>query len=300
MTMRKFTAIAAAIGSLAGPPTLATAQTAEITPEQVTTRIDLAARQRMLLERMAKSLCFAKNGTHVWDNELSLQEAYISFAIAHVGIAKGDEKLGVFADTNRNFEKTWKDLDLNWVTLRRLYDGFVDSKEINARDYANVLTLTDTAHDLSDDIVVQIRADYTRFIGAGGLGSSVLLDLYSRQKELSQKLSKEVCLASSGVDRGTNLKKLAKTLKTFQVSLDGFRNGLPQVGIKPPPTERIAVQLDRTNDRWNEVRAFAEKAAGGAQLTAREMADFEFGIDQVLREIERVVFLLSDHLGKTG
>jgi len=58
--------------------------------------------------------------------------------------------------------------------------------------------------------------------------------------------------------------------------------------------------LDRTNDRWNEVRAFAEKAAGGAQLTAREMADFEFGIDQVLREIERVVFLLSDHLGKTG
>ena len=283
------------------PAPMAYAQTQpEITPEQVTRRIDLAARQRMLLERMAKSLCFAQSGVHRWDNELYLQEAYVSFALAHRGISEGDDKLGVFADTNRDFINSWEELDLIWVTLSRLYDGFVENKDISARDFGIVMDLTAQAFDLSDEIVVQIRNEYTQYIGTGGLGSSILLDVYSRQKELSQKLSKEVCLNSNGIDKQENLARLQKTLRIFQVSLDGFRTGLPEVGIGPPPTDRIAVQLDRTNDRWNEVRAFAEKVAAGSALSDREMADFEFGIDQVLREVERVVFLLSDHLGKPG
>ena len=273
---------------------------AAITPEQVTTRIDLAAKQRMLIERMAKSLCFADAGVHVWDNELFLQGAYISFESAHRGMGEGDEKRGLFADDNREFTGTWKDVDLTWVTLSRIYDDFVEAEEISPRDFGIAMELTDRARDLSDDLVIHIRTAYTRFIGQGGLGSSILLDLYSRQKELTQRLSKEVCLVSRQIDRADNLAKLQTTLQTFQVSLDGFRNGIPAYGIAPPPTERIAKQLTRVNERWEEIRLYAEEVADGGTLETLEMWDFEFGIDQVLREVERAVFLLSDHLAKAG
>ncbi len=270
----------------------------ELTPKEVTTRIDLAARQRMLLERMAKSVCFADAGVHVWDNELSLQSAYISFEIAKRAMAEGDEKLGVAGETNRNFRETSRELDLTWVTLSRLYDEFVQTKEISAQNLDNVMELTDRAHEHSNEIVVQMRTNYAKYIGSGGLGSSILLDFYSRQKELTQELSKGVCLTARGVDKERNLEELNKTLRHFQASLDGFRSGLPALGIKPPPTERIARQLDRTNDRWEEIRAYAETVAAGGTLEARQMDDFEFGIDQVLREVDKAVFLMVDYIAR--
>ncbi|WP_342076266.1 type IV pili methyl-accepting chemotaxis transducer N-terminal domain-containing protein [Yoonia sp. SS1-5] len=272
----------------------------ELSVEEATKRIDLAARQRMLIERMAKSVCFAETDVHVWDNELYMQGARVSFEIAHRGILEGDEKLGITGETDRNFRETWNDLDLTWRTLDRIYDKFVEGEDVTEQDMRNIMSLTETAHDHSDELVIQMRTNYAQFIGDNGFGNSILLDLYSKQKELLQELSKNVCLTAAGMDTDASLSNLNTNLSQFQASLDGFRSGMPNLGIPAPPTERITIQLDRTNDRWEEIRAYAETIAAGEQLEAQELSDLEFGIDQVLREVDRVVFLLVDHIRTNG
>jgi len=301
MTLMSKLNVLAVISSLAIPGMVqAQSTTTELTTQEATTRIDLAARQRMLIERMAKSVCFARNDVHVWDNELYMQGARVSFEIAHRGIAEGDEKLGIAGETDRNFRETWRELDLTWRTLDRLYDRFVEGEDLSEQDLLNIMALTETAHDQSDEIVIQMRSNYARFIGDNGFGNSILLDLYSKQKELLQELSKNACLTANGINTDESLAAFNSNLSRFQASLDGFRAGMPALGIPAPPTERLTIQLDRTNDRWEEIRPYAERIAAGEALADQELSDLEFGIDQVLREVDRVVFLLVDHIRTSG
>ncbi len=267
-----------------------------LTASEATARIDLAARQRMLIERMAKSVCFAENGTHVWDNELYLQGARVSFEIAHNAISGGDENLGIAAETDRNFREIWRELDLTWRTLNRVYTRFVEQEELTEQDMLNIISLTESAHEQSDEIVIQMRSNYAQFIGAGGLGTTILIDLYSKQKELLQEISKDICMTANGLDADESIVRLNTSLSYFQASIDGFRTGIPTLGIPAPPTERISIQLDRADERWEEIRPLAETVAAGNTLTAQELSALEFGIDEVLREIDRVVFLLVDHI----
>ena len=55
---------------------------------------------------------------------------------------------------------------------------------------------------LTNDLVGQIRAAHTKDMGgASGVGAALLIDVYGRQRMLSQKLSKEVSLPTGGTGR---------------------------------------------------------------------------------------------------
>ncbi|MEL6218090.1 MAG: type IV pili methyl-accepting chemotaxis transducer N-terminal domain-containing protein, partial [Pseudomonadota bacterium] len=138
-------------------------------------------------------------------------------------------------------------------------------------------------------------ASYTSDLGAGGFGSTLLIDLYGRQRMLSQKLSKEVCLVARGFEPNATPAELAKTYELFETSLAAFIEGMPIAGVPKPPSTEIADQLTKANTEWQAVRPTAALVVSGGAASLSDLAVFAEGMDKFLVEMNKAVKLLAAH-----
>jgi len=156
---------------------------------------------------------------------------------------------------------------------------------------ANGLTVEVRAR--ANDMVARMRSVYAEELGGDGFGDALLIDLYGRQRMLSQKLSKEVCLAAAGYQLDETLPELEATLKLFERSLGAFIEGLPVAGVPKPPTEEIASQLALANDAWSKISYVPQTIVTGGSLGIKELGVFRTGSTDFLRAMNKAVGMLA-------
>ncbi len=272
----------------------AKAQGIEVTPLTVAKRIDIAGRQRMLTQRMAKFLCYARSGVDAVENVEKLVGAKNLYQASHKGFAFGDEEIGLFEETEESVIRVWRDVDLLWVPLGKIYDAALAGEPVEEDDFDYTMRLTGEVMSRNNDMVAQLRAAYADDIGAGGMGAAVLIDLYGRQRMLSQKLSKEVCLASSGHRIDETRAELRETLKLFETSLRAFIEGLPIAGIPAAPSPEIRAQLEVANSHWVPVRTIAVSVSEGRGVSLSDLSAFAKAMDTFLPEMNKAVVMLEE------
>lgn len=297
MMPKAFRAAGAALAlTLCLPATLLTAAAADEVPvnaETVAVRIDLAGRQRMLTERMAKAFCYARSNVDAADSVAQLTKAMNLFGTTHAGFRQGDTEMRLFAEKDPSVSKAWSKVNIIWMPLKSIYDlalqgGFVDEAE-----FEQVVDLTLEQRSRANDMVAQLRASYAKDLGGSGFGDAILLDLYGRQRMLSQKLSKEVCLVARGYKPSETPAELNATLELFENSLAAFIEGMPIAGVPKPPTAEIAAQLAKANTEWQQVRFVAATVSSGGAATLAELAQFKAGADRFLVEMNKAVKMLA-------
>lgn len=278
----------------------APAQTVEITAESVAVRIDLAGRQRMLAERMAKSLCNARSNVNAASNVARLQKAMELFDTTHRGFVAGSAELNLFAENDASVKKAHRNVDVMWTALRGIYEDALGGAFVTEEAFAQAMDLTLELRKRANDMVAQLRSAYSSDLGTGGFGDAILIDLYGRQRMLSQKLAKEVCLVARGHELDRTLDELAKTLDTFEASLTAFIEGMPIAGVPVPPSEAIAEQLAVAKAEWDPIRLTAATLVSGGAVTLSDLAIFADGADRFLVEMNKAVKLLAAHEGANG
>lgn len=137
--------------------------------------------------------------------------------------------------------------------------------------------------------VGKIAAGYGKLLPEFPLDQSITIDIAGRQRMLSQKAAKEICLIMAGIDPAVNRDRLTKTTKLFSDVADALINGIPGM-IAAAPNDAIRAQLTEVQNKWELSRGiFADVAAG---------ADICCGNDQiVIEKMEAVLNTMNQVVG---
>ena len=275
------------IAGLAVPVTPGAQETAEDpapkrSREEVAELLVIAGRQRMLAEGMASKLCFAESGVVRRESQNELYVMWNIFDWYHAGLMFGNPQLDLAPEQSAEVIGAWRELDVDWAVLKAIYEPVLGGASVSAEDFSQAQTKTGEVTDGATDLVAALRANYSAELGPRGFGSALLIDLYERQRMLSQRLAKDVCLIARGDRAAARVDGLGEAVGIFSLSLDAFQNGLEEAGVPQPPTPEIAARLAEAKTYWDPVKPLADRAASGQALAPAELERFAVTMDRFL------------------
>ena len=255
-------------------------------------RIDFSGKLRMLSQRIVAAGCNYTAGIDPDRSGPALEAAKAEFQVIVDALEFGNDDLGIIGAEERR--KTLVGLS----KLRELWEPAATSGAAILADTATpetVATFADQSAPLLEMaklLVSEISAQYsdpTALLQADAL----IIDIAGRQRMLSQRMSKNVCLIASGLNTDVATAELSATANIFDVSLNALRHGLAESGIKPPPNDDIVAGLDVVIGDWANLRPIVDAAIAGQPIDA-EQRDIMFnGANTMTGNMNTVVGMYS-------
>ena len=289
ITTTKMLALTLATISSLGVTTLPTFAK-EITAEEAARRVNLAGRQRMLSQRIAMSACLATVGVDSDINYAKLEDAYTEFSLVHDGLINGNADMGLHQEGYRSVIEAMEAVDAGWSDYQEMIHGIMQIKmmspDIMTRfDQNGLAVLTDM-----NVAVTTIAAKYSADLDELPQILAVTIDFAGRERMLTQKMVKEYCLVSAGIDVEANREKLMQSHEQFNGTLAALVDGIPGM-ITPAPTPEILAKLREVEQVWEQPNAIIEKAIAGEEMTIEDRTYLANNIDIVLTTMNEAVKL---------
>ena len=276
-------------------PAVTSAEEVVGTPENLGKRIAIAGRQRMLAEGMAKEVCYIDAGV---DTTESLRELYVMWNVYgwyHRGIYLGNAQLDLFEEKNERIKRMWIEVDQVWDGIAPKYNSIMENEVVANGDFDQVMQITDKLSFLNNDLVSLLGSVYAGDINDAGHGSALLINLYERERMLSQKLSKEACLIQHGYQSDATRARFVETRDNFTVSMNALINGMESVSVPAAPTSEIRDQLLKAQSHWNNVQGLADLVAKGGGLNREQMSTFRQEMNEVVGELTIAIAMLVQY-----
>ena len=126
----------------------------------------------------------------------------------------------------------------------------------------------------------------------------VIMNLSGRQRMLSQKMTKEALLATSGINAEENRKNLKETMNTFEKVLKGLRDGDASLNLPACENEEITTKLDKINLLFDEMIPLISKVTEGGVLTPVELPVLAKLNLPILTTMDSTVKMFEQEAGK--
>jgi hypothetical protein len=229
------------------------------------TRVNLSGRLRMLNEKMAGSVCRVSADNQNADARADLDATNAEYTRIMKALRESDGAIGIPTPERkpRVLSKIWA-IELQWVEVKYAANQML--KDIRLPEYVDVisrLTATDALALNLDKMESEIVARYSN--PAELLtGDAFTISLMARQRKITQEISKLTCAVATGQPDFGTIEDLEKTMALFDRSLSALENGLPAVGISPPPSPYIAERLSKLRADWRQISSKAVAAANSA------------------------------------
>jgi nitrate/nitrite-specific signal transduction histidine kinase len=256
-------------------------------------RIDFSGKLRMLSQRIPAAACNYVAGIDPEASGAILTAAVAEFQQIVDALEFGDPSLGIIGVEERR--KTLVGLR----KLRELWEPMlVEANSISATGgtIENVIAIADVSAsvlEIAKLLVSEISGQYsdpTALLQVDALA----IDIAGRQRMLSQRMSKNVCLIASGVNVETATGELNAAAQTFDVSLNALRNGLADAGIKAPPTEQIVTGLDTVIADWAGLQQIVTRTAKGETIDDEVRDQMFNGANMMTGNMNTVVGMYSE------
>ncbi|OAN78113.1 hypothetical protein A8B82_10165 [Sulfitobacter sp. EhC04] len=253
-------------------------------------RISLAARQRMLSQRMAKSACLSMVSVDSEVEARRAHEAATSFDAMLVSLADGDAEQGVL-------KETYPDVRAGLARTAALSSGLTASaRQIAAGDLHTVVVWLMVSRNLPTlsemhATMELMEAHYGTAQIDPGIAAAIVLA--GRQGMLSQKMVKELCFLSIGIGGADVREALADTVGVFDTALHRlFRGGKDgALGGKPKPRQRG--QLRAVKKSWKPMKQMLEEVVAGGEITDEILLDAARQSEVLLQEADALVLLYT-------
>ena len=263
----------------------ATAQVAASDPA-VVVRVDISGRQRMLSQRMAMASCFVMGDVQTERNIQNAQQAYDLFSQTQDVLRHGGTR-----------DQLEPERDPQVLALLDQSDEIFDTYgravlQVSHRDLQSVVVAQVTELDLPllkllNQTVGAIEVSGASATQAGVLANTV--NIAGRQRMLSQKVLKEFCYVSLGVDRERQQKRLAETLELFETSLSLLETGSAEHDVLAPPNERAKGRLKRARLVWEKLSPLLRRAIAGQELAREDLYRVAAFSEDLLKASQHVV-----------
>lgn len=254
-------------------------------------KVDIAGRQRMLTQRIAKAGCFLATFQDIEKHRVMLADARALFAKSLNALKHGDPAMSLPAETNALILKELNRVDQPWETLDFAGGLLLDSYQFPGLD-VNLLMENNLPALKQSNIVVQVMDTVYSKVGTKKGGLVTTVNIAGRQRMLTQKAAKEFCWIGYGLQADRNREELRRTVELFDLSLGDLMQGSGLRAIMAAPTDEIAAKLSAIQATWKEARDVYLKIADGAFPSTEDFRLVSRRNDLLLKESNAVVQLL--------
>lgn len=261
-------------------------------------RIDFSGKLRMLSQRIPAAACYYEEGILTDASGAMLTAAKEEFGQIVNALEFGDESLGIIGE-----EKRRKTL-VGIAKLREQWEPMLavaESIRSNGGSPDEIMAVADASAEVLEIaklLVTVISAQYsnpTELLQVDAL----TIDLAGRQRMLSQRMSKNICLITAGVNVETAMGELATTAEMFDSTLTALTNGMQEVGINPPKTPEIAAALEVVAKDWAVLQPIVAQVLAGEELDDETLGIAFAGANTMTADMNTAVGLYSE-ASKTG
>lgn len=256
-------------------------------------RIDFSGKLRMLSQRIPAAACNYAAGIDPDATGAMLFAAAAEFQQIVDALEFGDESLGIIGAEERRktligirkLRELWEPM---FATATEIHEsgGSTDQVTTIANQSAEVL-------EMAKLLVSEISGEYTN-PAALLQADALVIDIAGRQRMLSQRMSKNVCLIASGVNVDQATAELNGTAQMFDNSLNALRNGMVDAGINPPPNAQIAEGLEVVVEDWTGLQPIVARAAAGEPLDTEIRGIMFHGANHMTGDMNVVVGMYSE------
>lgn len=240
---------------------------AAIGEENVEERIRTSVRIKMRSQSISAAVCHLQAGMNASDLNTPLDQQVAEFEQFVTALTAGDASLNIVRPEGR--KKT-----LQAAGLITDAWGPVKVAAMNIASGSNQASDTDFILDHNAEILehghnftAELVKQYANPVKAT-FADLLTIVVASRQGMLSQKISKEACMALEG--DATAAQKLGETMMVYENTMFALRDGMPAAGIEAAPTKEITAGLTEAVDLWAEVKPILTKVAAGETITPEE------------------------------
>lgn len=259
-----------------------------LSANEAKTRINIAGRERMLIQRVVKSACFSTMGIEREVYRGEMLEAQNMFEHSLLALQHGDPALGLSPEKSPEILAQLEAIAMAWDGVAGLASVAASPEGITADGLYSL-----DAHGLSllastDATVQNISQTYVEELEELPLIVSVSIDIAGRQRMLSQKMAKEFCLIDAGVAPVENRANLTESIKVFNATLAGLQNGLPGMVI-PAPNYDIRQKLNEVARLWVPIDTALQAVADGGEIADEERKAVVENMEAVLAAMNEAV-----------
>ncbi len=247
----------------------------------LSTAINLAGRQRMLIQKMSKEACFIALGIAPDDNRERLRNDIRTFEDTLRGLRKGSRRLRLVPTRDPGILKQIGIVEGMWKDFRPLLlqaEGDRAERAIQGIARRNMPLLKEMNR------VVQL---YERQASKKASAISRKVNLAGRQRMLTQKMTKEACFIAMGIEPDKYRAELARTAATFDRVLEGLLNGDRELGLYRTFEQAPRRQLLKVQELWKRFRPLLKGPYDKAVLNRMAKESLV-----LLTEMDRAVKLL--------
>lgn len=255
-------------------------------------RVNYSGKLRMLSQRVIATGCNYAAGIDPQESGKHMQAARDEFALIVDALENGNADLGMNgAEKRKKTLARIEELKAEWKPLAGDLDSINSAPAAATVESAAVQSgqVLSVAKLLVSDLSAQY-SDPAAMVQA----NAMLIDISGRQRMLTQRMSKNICLAASGITTEAAKSELAATAEMFETSLNALRSGMQAAGINPPPNSEIAEGLSIVQANWTEMKPAVETILAGGTLSDDERARVYHGMNQMTGNMNKVVGMYSE------
>ena len=209
---------------------------------------------------MGAEFLMVKLGISTVENKNKLDADIAAFAKALNGLITGDTEAGIPAPPNEQIARQLGQVKLLWANyLRALESGGKSS-------VGDIALFGDPLLRESDKTVQMYEYAAAE---AGFKKTGTVINVAGRQRMLSQKMTKEICLIALDADKGDSRSKLKEARQLFDSSHNALLKGSAEMGIPATTSPEIKKQLAEVDALWKRFDTLVSEVLtdGSANVT---------------------------------
>jgi hypothetical protein len=250
-------------------------------------RIVAASYLRTFSQEIPAAVCHLHQGIDVEEATELLIFSVATFDAIALALLDGNEAMGIIGGETRR--KTIVELEALIAIWEPVHDAAlaVLADPSDAAAAAIVYDSTDVMLEKTYHFLSEIEGEYANPVEV--LQSDVmLLEVSGRMAAMTQRMAYEACRVWSGDGTDELISELEKTIQIFEASMGALSNGMPELGVKPPPTPEIAQGLDVVAADWSTIRGYLDQVLSGAAVSVEVREDLYHQLAVKLHKVEEI------------
>jgi len=226
----------------------------------LTNDINLAGKQRMLTQKIAKEILLITNNINTKENKKELQTTISLFDKILKGLQNGDSSLNLKGTKLTKIKKELKIAQKDWEDIKPSLDykklqknrGKLKESIIKLDSLRTQMNQIVSLYENSirkEKLMKNLSAIVGNFMELKSEKNHVI-NLAGKQRMLTQKMSKLSLLIASNIGVKNSKKELKKASNLYNKTLNGFINGDKDLQLIPTTDKNILTQLKTIQEEW--------------------------------------------------
>jgi hypothetical protein len=242
---------------------------------------------RTLSQEIPAAVCHLHNDIDVAEATELLTESISKFDAVTLALLNGNEEMGIIGGETRR--KTVVELEALIEAWTPVHDAalqvLADPTDVDATTvvYDSADYMLEKTFHLQDELESEY-ANPVEMVQA----NLMLLEVSGRMAAMTQRMAYEACRVWSHEGSEELIADLNKTIGSYEASMSALSNGMPQLGILPPPTPEIAESLKEVIDGWATIRGYLDEVISGAEISVPVREDLYHQLAVKLHKVEEI------------